>query len=380
MLKFETKCVHADGNREDVDNTGCISFPIYQSSTFKHDGFGKSTGYDYSRLQNPTKSEVERVINSLEKGYDTLAFSTGMAAISATFELFEPNSHIIASDDLYGGAIRLFDNISNKNGISVTYYDTSVLDGLEGIIRSNTKAIYIETPSNPLMRVTDIAGISKIAKKHNLLLVIDNTFLSPYFQQPISLGADIVIHSGTKFLSGHNDTLAGFVVLNSKELSEKLRFIIKTVGSGLSPFDSWLVIRGVKTLAIRMERQQENAIIIANWLKNHDKIEEVYYIGLKDNPYHELSLKQSSGFGSMISFRTKDKETAINILNNIKIISFAESLGGVESLITYPFYQTHADVKLEERLARGIDECLLRLSVGIENIDDLIGDLNTALR
>lgn len=376
---FPTKCLYGNQITSSCDNTGAISFPIYQSATFAHPGLGNSTGYDYSRLQNPTREHLEKVVCSLENGYDALAFSSGMAAISALMELFEPGDHIISGNDLYGGSIRLFDNINRKNLIEFDYADTS-RDDITSYIKPSTKAIYVETPTNPMMNVTDIRKTAAIAKEYGLLLIVDNTFLSPYFQNPLDLGADIVIHSGTKFLGGHNDTLAGFLVVNSEALSEKLRFIIKTIGSGLAPFDSWLILRGIKTLSIRMERQEQNAIEIARWLQHNPKVRKIYFPGLPSHPGYEISKSQSRGFGSMLTFEVEDAGTASLILSRVKLIRFAESLGGVETLITYPMTQTHADVPQAERERNGITDTILRLSVGIEDIDDLIDDLSQALQ
>lgn len=377
IMDITTLCIH--GAENTTHSTGAVSVPIYQSATFAHLGVGKSTGYDYSRLQNPTREHLEKVVANLEQGIDALAFSTGMAAITALMELFSIGDHIIASGDLYGGTVRLFEHISKKNGLKVDYADTSDLAAIRSLIRPETKAIYIETPTNPMMQVTDIAAVCEIAKNLNLLVIVDNTFLTPYYQRPLVLGADIVIHSGTKYLSGHNDTLAGFLVTNRTDLSEKLRFIFKTTGACLSPFDSWLLIRGIKTLAVRMDRQQENALKLANWLTNQKKIKKVFYIGLPEHPNFGISTKQATGFGSMISFEVDEEATAIQLLERLQLILFAESLGGVETLITYPMLQTHADVPLKERLERGINECLLRISVGLENADDLIEDLTQAL-
>lgn len=377
--EISTRCIHGNNESDGFDNKGAISFPIYQTATFAHPAVGHSTGYDYSRLQNPTREQLEKVIASMENGFDAIAFSTGMAAITALMEIFKPGDHIISSNDLYGGSIRLFNNINVKNGIEFDYIDTSK-ETIENYIRPNTKAIYIETPTNPMMNVTDIAAVSAIARKHNLLFIVDNTFLSPYFQNPLDLGADIVIHSGTKFIGGHNDTLAGFIVVSTQELSDKIRFIIKTVGSGLAPFDSWLILRGLKTLAVRMEQSQKNALAIAEWLEKQPKVTKVFYTGLPSHPGHELSKRQSRGFGSMLTFQVDSKETALNILSNVRLIRFAESLGGVETLITYPTTQTHADVPVEERERNGITDATLRLSVGIEHIDDLITDLEQAFR
>ena len=374
-----TVCVHGKNERKDTDKTGAVSFPIYQSATFVHPAFGESTGYDYSRLQNPTREEVERIVNDLEEGIDAIAFSTGMAALTVLLEMLSPGDNIVSTDDLYGGTIRLMDNVLGKNGITTTFIETDNIKNIENAITKNTKMIYIETPTNPMMKVSDIQEISKIAKKNNCILVVDNTFLTPYFQKPLKLGADVVVHSGTKYLAGHNDTLAGFLVTSSAEISEKLRYLTKTIGASLSPFDSWLVLRGIKTLHIRMEQHQKNALKIAEWLKTQAIVKSVYYPGLEENESIEISKKQSTGFGGMVSFHVDSPERAKKILKNIKVIQFAESLGGVESLMTYPMYQTHADVPMEKRLARGIDECLLRLSVGIEDVNDLIEDLNQAI-
>lgn len=374
-----TKCLYGNNQKHAVDNTGSVSFPIYQTATFAHPDVGSSTGYDYSRLQNPTREQLEKVVASLENGYDAVAFSSGMAAMNALMELFEPGDHIIASNDLYGGTIRIFNHINRKNGIEVSYVDTSDPALVENSLRPGTKALFIETPTNPMMNVTDLQAISRIAKAHRLLLFVDNTFLSPYFQNPIDFGADVVLHSGTKFLGGHNDTLAGFLVMADEILSERIRFILKTTGAGLAPFDSWLLLRGIKTLAIRMECQQKNAFAIAEWLGSQKKVRSVYYVGLPAHPGYEINRRQSRGFGSMISFHVDSPDTAVQLLRKVQLIQYAESLGGVESLITYPMLQTHADVPEEEREAKGINNTLLRLSVGIEHIDDLIHDLAQAL-
>lgn len=371
---IDTKCLHLEEQEETSSHYGAVSFPIYQSATYAHPGVGQSTGYDYSRLQNPTREHLEKVVASLENGIDALAFSTGMAAITLLMELFEPGDHLIIDADLYGGSIRLFQNVSEKNGISFSSIDCHK-ENVECYIKEQTKAIYIETPTNPMMNVTDIQALSKITRKHGLMLIVDNTFLSPYFQNPLDLGADIVVHSGTKYLGGHNDTLAGFLVTSSASLSEKFRFLIKTTGSGLAPFDSWLILRGIKTLGIRLEKAQKNAMAIADWLKNQSAVTKVIYPGLPEHPGYEIMKKQARGFGAMITFQLESKEFALAILGKVKMIKFAESLGGVETLITYPATQTHADVPQDIREKNGVTDTTLRLSVGIEDVTDLIGEL-----
>jgi len=374
-MDISTICIH--GSKQKFDTTGSVATPIFASATFAHPGVGQSTGFDYSRSLNPTNVHLEDTVAALEGGSDAIAFSSGMAAVSALMELFSPGDHIISSDDLYGGTFRLFEKVSQKNGVKFSYAATP--KDMEKEITKSTKAIFLETPSNPMMHVIDIAAVATIAKKHNLLLIVDNTFLTPYFQKPFSLGADIVLHSGTKYLGGHNDTLSGFLVVKNNELLEKLRFIAKTTGACLSPFDGFLIIRGIKTLAIRMERSQETAKKIVSWLLEQNTVKKVYYPGLKEHPDYEISSRQTSGFGGMISFSVQNEQTAIKILENVKVIKYAESLGGVESLITYPMLQTHADLPESDRRARGIDESLLRLSVGLESADDLIADLKQAL-
>ena len=384
-MNIDTLCVHGGSNEY---SHGAVNVPIYQSATFSHIGVGKSTGYDYSRLSNPTRTELETVITKLEKGYDGMAFSTGMAAIGAIMELFSPGDHIIASEDLYGGSYRLFHNISAKNGLKFDFIDTTSKDTVERHILKETKAIFVETPSNPMMHVSDVRELSKIAKAKRIEATVERyaerraelKAAGEYAANPIPLGANIVIHSGTKYLCGHNDTLAGFVIADNKGLSERLREIYKTTGACLSPFDSWLLIRGIKTLSIRMVKQQENAGKIARWLQEHHKIRTVNYVGLPDHPGYEISKQQGKGFGAMISFETDSEETAVNLLENLSIILYAESLGGVETLITYPMLQTHGDIPKEEREKLGINERFLRLSVGIEDSTDLIQDLENGLK
>ena len=378
-LSFESKCSHLENKDEDgCSHYGAVSFPIYQTATYAHPAVGQSTGFDYSRLQNPTREQLEKIVCQLENGIDALALSSGMAAITLIMELFSPGDHIIADSDLYGGSIRLFDNVSKKNGLTFTRVNCSDAD-IESLVTPKTKAIYIETPTNPMMNVTDIAAVSAIAKKHGIILIVDNTFMSPYFQTPLDLGADIVVHSGTKYLAGHNDTLAGFIITNRTDIQEKLRFLIKTTGAGLAPFDCWLTLRGIKTLAVRMEKAQENAKKIVEWLQKQKCVTKVLYPGIPSHPGYEVQKKQARGFGAMITFNATDEAKAKSILNKVRLIQFAESLGGVESLITYPVTQTHADVPEEIRLKNGITNATLRLSVGIESADDLIADLAQAM-
>lgn len=382
-LSLESKCLHLEKDsegpcKENLNHYGAISFPIYQTASFAHPGPGESTGFDYGRLQNPTRQQLERIVAQLEKGIDSIALSTGMAAITLLFEMFAPGDHIIIDSDLYGGSIRLFEQVSVKNGLKFTRAEF-YKDDIESLITPETKALYIESPTNPMMNVTDIKKIAQISKHHNLLFIVDNTFLSPYFQNPLELGADLVVHSGTKYLGGHNDTLAGFIITNRKDLSEKLRFLLMTTGAVLAPFDSWLLLRGIKTLGIRMEKASENALKIAEWLENQKSVKKVFYPGLKTHPGYNILKEQARGFGAMITFEVSDKEKAVSVLKKVKLVKFAESLGGVESLITYPETQTHASVPEELRRRNGIKETTLRLSVGIENVDDIIADLQQAL-
>ena len=376
---INTRCIHLEEDEGKCLNYGALSFPIFQTATYEHPEVGRSSGFDYTRLQNPTREQLEKIIASIENGIDAFALSSGMAAITLLMEIFKPGDHFIVEADLYGGTTRLFDNVSKKNNYEFTYVNASK-DDIEKEIKENTKAIYVETPTNPMMNVSDISKIAEIAKKHNLIFIVDNTFLSPYFQNPLDLGADIVVHSGTKFIGGHNDTLAGFIVTNNESIKEQLRFLIKTTGSGLAPLDCWLILRGVKTLGVRMEKAQDNAIKIAEWLKKESHVTKVFYPGLKEHPGYELMKKQSRGFGSMLTFYVDNKENALSILSNVKLIKYAESLGGTETLVTYPVTQTHADVPEEVRLKNGITDETLRLSVGIEDIDDLINELDRVFK
>lgn len=373
----ETACVK--GNNYYDHKTGAVSTPIYQCATFAHPALNETTGYDYSRQQNPTKEELERNIAILERGRYGFAFSTGMAAINAVLSMLKPGDHVIATDDLYGGTVRLFDQILLVYGIECTYTDTGEIENIIKNTKSNTKIIYIESPSNPMMKVSDLKRIAEYAHEKEIITVSDNTFLTPYFQNPLELGIDIVVHSGTKYISGHNDTLAGFAVTNSQHFADRIRFYQKSAGAVIGAFDSWLVLRGLKTLALRMERQQENAIKVAEFLKNNKYVIKTYYAGLPESDGYGILKSQASGFGAMISFEVDSSETAKRLLKKVRMVLFAESLGGVETLITYPSVQTHADVPVEKREELGINDRLLRLSVGIENYNDIISDIEQAL-
>lgn len=376
---IETLCIHGDNHSYNEDSRA-ISFPIYQTASFSHIETGHNgSGFDYTRESNPTRSHLEETLAAVEGAEDCVAFSSGMAAITACFELFKPNDHIIIAEDLYGGVVRLIHNIEEKNGLVFEFVDTTDVEKIKAAVRKETKAIYLETPSNPMMNVTDISACAEIAKAAGAYLIVDNTFMSPYFQNPIKLGADIVVHSGSKFISGHNDTICGFVCTATSELADRIRLIAKTVGNTLAPFDSWLAMRGLKTLAVRMERQQENAVAIVEWLKKQDKVNKIYYIGCEDHPGYEINKKQSRGSGSMISFSVDTPETALALLKGVKVVTFAESLGGTESLITYPIIQTHPDVPDDVKKHLGITDTLIRLSVGLENVNDIIEDLDKAL-
>lgn len=377
--EFETRCIHGENELTKKHSMGAVSVPIYQSATFSHPGIGESTGYDYTRESNPTRAELESLVSSLEGAVDTVACSSGMAAIGLCLELFEAGDHILCTEDLYGGSVRMFKTIGEQRKLTFSYIDTSDVKLVEEKIQENTKALYIETPSNPTMIVTDLRKMKQLADTYHLTLIVDNTFLTPYLQNPLKLGADIVIHSGTKFLGGHNDTLSGFLCTATRELAEKIRYLYKTVGCCLSPLDSFLMIRGIKTLSVRVEKQQSNALHIAKWLKQQKAVQKVYYVGLPEHPGYQVNQQQARGAGSMISFKTDTEQTARRLLERIKLIAYAESLGGVESLMTYPMLQTHGDVPPELRQKLGITDDFLRLSVGIEHAEDLINDLTQAL-
>ena len=373
---LETRVVH--GSKGFDPTTGAVSFPIYQTATFRHPGLGMSTGFDYSRQENPTRRELEETMAALESGTRGFAFSTGMAAITAALDLLSSGDRVLYSEDLYGGTYRIAETVCARHGISFALVDTRSLAAVEEAWTPNTRALLIESPSNPMSRVSDIGALASLARSRGALSIVDNTFLTPLLQRPLELGADLVVHSGTKFLAGHNDTLAGFAVVKDPGLGERLFEIQRTTGAVLAPFDSWLLLRGLKTLAIRIKRQEESAHAIAAWLRTRPEVAEVHYVGLPDHPQRELSKSQSSGFGSMMSFRLRDQGRVASILERVRIITYAESLGGVESLITFPVLQTHASTPKELRERLGVDEALLRLSVGIEAVEDLIADLGQA--
>ena len=374
MLKDYSLEVHG---RHKFDTTGAISTPIHLSATYRHPGFKMSTGYDYGRVANPTRDELENIMCALERGERAWAVSSGMAAINLVLQLFKPGDHILLSEDLYGGTVRLADDIYSKYGIDFEYVNTADTDLVKSKIRPATRGLFIETPSNPMMLVSDIAALAESAHANNAMLIVDNTFLSPHFQKPLTLGADIVVHSGTKYLCGHNDVIAGFVIVKAKDslAGKQMELFVKSEGPNLAPIDSWLMLRSIKTLGIRVERQAANAIKIAKWLKEQPMVTDVYYVGLAGHPGREIHRRQSNGDGSMISFKVKTADLAKAMLGRLKLICFAESLGGVESLLTYPIAQTHAEMPAELLAQTGLDDRLLRLSVGIEDVDDLLADL-----
>lgn len=378
MMRIESRLAQIGSVQEPV--TGAVSYPIYQATAFRHPRLGQSTGFDYARTKSPTRKVLEEAAAELESGDAGFACSSGMAALQTIFALLKQGDHLLVSLDLYGGTYRLIEQVMTRFGVTASYVDTNNIEALEANLRpGSTKAVLIETPTNPLMMITDLARVSEWAKSRGLLVIVDNTLLTPFFQRPLELGADIVIHSATKYLAGHNDVLAGLIVTKGKELSERMAFLHNSIGAVLGPQDSWLLMRGMKTLALRMERHQANAIRIAEFLLKHPLVTDVYYPALPHHPGHEIQNRQSSGNTGIFSFKLKDARLVEPVLRHVKLIAFAESLGGVESLITYPAVQTHADIPEEIRRAVGVDDRLLRLSVGIEHGDDLIEDLGQAL-
>jgi cystathionine beta-lyase/cystathionine gamma-synthase len=376
-MGFKTDAIHA--GQEPDPTTGAVTIPIYQTSTYVQEGLGKHKGYEYARTQNPTRMALEKNMAVLERGVAGYAFASGMAATTAlTHLLLKQGDHAICSENVYGGTFRLFDKIVRHYGVEFTYVNTSNLVDVEKAMRRNTQMVFIETPTNPLMAITDIRAVCDIAQRQNCRVVVDNTFMSPYFQRPIELGADIVVHSTTKYLNGHSDSVGGVAVLKRKDDAERLQFIQNAAGAILSPFDSWLVLRGIKTLPVRMEAHNTNGMAIAKYLAGRKDIQKIYYPGLPNHPGHELAKKQMTGFGGMIAFDLGSLDRTRNFLGRVKLCSLGESLGGVETLISHPATMTHASVPAEDRARMGITDGLVRISVGIEDVEDLIADLEAA--
>lgn len=376
-LTLESRLVQTGVGRD--ERTGGISFPIYPSATYRHPGVGESTGYDYTRSGNPTRQLLEESLAQLEGGARGLAFASGMAALTTLFLHFSAGDHLIVSQDLYGGTYRVLDQVFGKLGLSASYVDTADAAAVAAAIRPESRALLVETPGNPLLGIADLATLGRLCRERGLLYIVDNTFLTPVLQRPFDFGADVTVYSATKYFGGHNDLCAGALVARTPELGERLYFLQNSTGGILPPQDCWLLLRSLKTLALRLERHCANALTVARWLRQHPKVSAVYYPGLEDHPGHELSKQQTSGFGGMLSFRVDTADTARSALKKLRLISFAESLGGVESLMTLPYVQTHADIPEAERLRLGICDRLLRLSVGIESACDIITDLDQAL-
>ena len=377
--KLGTKLIHAGVSPDPT--TGAIMTPIYQTSTYVQDGPGNHKGYEYARTQNPTRTVLQNALAAIENGKYGLSFGSGMAATDAVAKLLMPGDEVIVANDLYGGTYRIFTKVFQNYGIKFHFIDMSDTENIRKYVNSNTKMIWAETPTNPLLNIIDIEGCSKIAKEHNLLLVVDNTFASPYLQNPLDWGADIVLHSATKYLGGHSDVVHGALIVNDAELDEKLRFIQNSCGAVPGPHDAWLVLRGIKTLHVRMQRHCENGRAIAEFLRSHPKVARVYWCGFEDHPNHDIAKKQMRDFGGMMSFTLKDDslEAANSVLSKTQLFSLAESLGGVESLIGHPASMTHGSIPREERIKNGLMDSLIRLSVGIEDVEDLIEDLRVAL-
>jgi cystathionine beta-lyase len=376
-MKLATKLIH--GGPTIDQQTGALGVPIYQISTYRQtsvDHFGK---YDYARGDNPTREALEETIATLEGGTRCLAFASGMAAISTTLMIFSPGDHLVVCDDVYGGAYRVLSTIFSRMGISSTFVDATDLKAIESAVRPETKGIYLETPSNPLMKITDLRGAVAIARRHNIITLVDNTFMTPYLQRPLDLGCDIVLHSGTKFLNGHSDVICGFAVVKDAELGQRIRYIQNAFGTGLGPQDAFLTLRGVKTLKVRMDQSQLNTMKIATWLRSHQRVTAVHYPGLAEHPGFAVHAGQADGPGAVFSFELDSFETTKRLLEGSHLAAFAVSLGGVESIISYPARMSHASVPTEERLRKGITDTLVRLSVGLEDPDDLIADLDQAM-
>jgi cystathionine beta-lyase/cystathionine gamma-synthase len=374
---FATRAIHC--GQEPDPLTGAVTVPIYPTSTYVQQGIGEHKGYEYSRVSNPTRTRLEKNLAALEGGVAAPVFASGMAAINAIVSTLKSGDHVVCGNDLYGGTPRLFNNVMARFGLEFSYIDTSEARNVERAIRKNTRLVYVETPTNPLMRLSDLAAISGICRREKVWLVVDNTFMSPYFQQPLALGADMVVHSTTKFLNGHSDGLGGVVICAKQEHADKLTFLQKAAGAILSPFECWLVLRGVKTLAARMEIHDRSGRIVADFLSKHKKVKAVFYPGLPDHPQHALARRQMSGFGSMITFETGSLKNANTMLKKVRVCSLGESLGGVETLISHPATMTHAALGAKGRKAIGITDGLVRISVGIEDVDDILDDLDGAL-
>jgi cystathionine beta-lyase/cystathionine gamma-synthase len=374
---FATRAIHS--GQEPDPLTGAVSVPIYPTSTYVQQGIGEHKGYEYSRVSNPTRTRLETNLAALEGGVAARVFASGMAAIHAIVTMLKAGDHVVCGNDLYGGTPRLFNQVMTGFGLEFSYVDTSAAENVERAIRKNTRMVYVETPTNPLMRLSDLAAISQICRRRKIDLVVDNTFMSPYFQQPLALGADMVVHSTTKFLNGHSDGLGGVVVCAKQEHAEKLAFLQKASGAILSPFECWLVLRGVKTLAARMEIHDRSGRIVADFLAAHKKVKAVFYPGLTHHPQHALAKRQMSGFGSMITFETGSQKNANKLLKKVRVCSLAESLGGVETLISHPATMTHAALGEKGRKAIGLTDGLVRISVGIEDVDDILEDLDAGL-
>ena len=374
---FATRAIH-EGQQADP-LTGAVNVPIYLSSTYVQQGIGENKGYEYSRVSNPTRARLEQNLASLEGGIAAPVFASGMAAINAVATLPKAGDHVVCGNDLYGGTPRLFNQVLTRYGLEFSYVDSSEAENVERAIRKNTRMVYVETPTNPLMHLSDLRAIGQICRRKKTDLVVDNTFMSPYFQQPLALGADMVIHSTTKFLNGHSDGLGGVVVCSRPDQAEQLAFLQKAAGAILSPFECWLLLRGVKTLAARMEIHDRNGRIVADYLAKHRKVKRVFYPGLRDHPQHELARRQMSGFGSMITFETGSLKNASRMLKKLRVCSLAESLGGVETLISHPATMTHAGLGEKGRRAIGITDGMVRISVGIEDVEDILDDLEAGL-
>jgi cystathionine gamma-lyase/cystathionine beta-lyase/cystathionine gamma-lyase/homocysteine desulfhydrase len=374
---FATRAIH-DGQEPDP-LTGAVNVPIYLSSTYVQQGIGENKGYEYSRVSNPTRDRLEENLASLEGGLASRVFGSGMAAINAIASMLKTGDHVVCGNDLYGGTPRLFNQVLTNFGLEFSYVDTSDAENVERAIRKNTRMVYVETPTNPLMRLSDLNQISSICRRKKVELIVDNTFMSPYFQQPLALGADMVVHSTTKFLNGHSDGLGGVAVCSRADQAEKLAFLQKCAGAILSPFECWLVLRGVKTLAARMEIHDRNGRAVADFLAKHKKVRKVFYPGLADHPEHELAKRQMSGFGAMITFETGSLKNANKMLKKLRVCSLGESLGGVETLISHPATMTHAALGEKGRKAIGLTDGMVRISVGIEDLQDILDDLNMGL-